>query len=276
VTSSREWYQHGMTRTYRPCSPAARFATAAVLAAAVASGLAACGTAQQAAAPAGPASAPVAIGESGELVTSNRRDNGDNHSDVQDVTYHKALTTLGIDVAAGDIAVIGDATGDTVQIRRQRSWRGAEPVIDDRWNGTALRTTVDCDSCGVSFEVHVPAAVAATLTTRSGDVVVTGLQGDAVLTSASGDVRARDLAAGTVTAKTSSGDVGLDLATAPTSASAITSAGDVLVAVPGDVAYRVETATSAGDKRVSVRTDPSAPHTIVARSSAGDVTVRAR
>jgi hypothetical protein len=275
VTSSPEWYQHGMTRTYRPCPRATRLA-AAVLAAAVALGLAACGTGQQAVAPAGPASAPVAVGESGELVTSNRRDNGDNHSDVQDVTYNKALTTLGIDVTAGDITVTGDATGDTVQIRRQRSWRGAEPVVDDRWDGTALRTTVDCDSCGVSFVVHVPAAVAATLTSRSGDVAVTGLRGDAVLTSASGDIKARDLAAGTVTGKTSSGDVDLDLSTAPTTASATTSAGDVLVAVPGDVTYRVETATSAGDKRVSVRTDPSAPHAIVARSSAGDVTVRAR
>jgi hypothetical protein len=255
----------------RSCRPTLFTVPPAVL---LAVALAGCGAAPSAApASSGPVTSVV---QDAVVTTTDRRTDGQENSDTQSLTYRKPITALDIRTAAGDVAVTGDAPDDTVRIVRHRSWRGAEPVVADTWSGTSLATRVTCDSCGVSFELHVPAAVAATLATDSGDVTSTGLRGDAALSSSSGDVTARDLSAGTVTAQTSSGTVDLDLATAPTAVTATSSAGDVTVAVPGGTGYRVEATTSAGDREIGVPDDPAATRTITARTEAGDVTVRAR
>lgn len=196
-------------------------------------------------------------------------------SDVQQVEYHQPIATLDLRTDAGSIDVVGDAPADTVRITRRRSWTGAEPVVTDQWAGTTLTTRVACDSCGVSFEVHVPPSVATRLAAGAGNVTVTGLTGDADLSSSSGTVTARDLTAATVSAQSRSGGVALDLAGVPQQVRASTAAGSVTVAVPAG-SYRVDATTSAGRTAVSVPQDPSSPRTIDARSSAGSVTVRTR
>ena len=108
------------------------------------------------------------------------------------------------------------------------------------------------DACGLetgSGDVNATALTGdADLHTSSGDVNVRGLGGDVALRTASGDVNASDLAAGTVQAVTSSGDVELDFRLAPRDVDAATASGDVDVALPSGQTYRVEADTGSGDR----------------------------
>jgi DUF4097 and DUF4098 domain-containing protein YvlB len=112
----------------------------------------------------------------------------------------------------------------------------------------------------------------ADLRTSSGDVNARGLGGDVTLRTASGDVNAGDLAAGTVQAVSSSGDVELDFRSAPRDVDAATASGDVDVSLPFGQTYRVEADTGSGDRHV-MGDDPASPRIVRARTSSGDVTV---
>ncbi len=112
------------------------------------------------------------------------------------------------------------------------------------------------------------------LKSTSGDVTVESASGDVVIESSSGDITAEDLRSGTVRAHASSGDIELSFATAPTTVTAETSSGDVGVTVPDDTeTYRVDTDTSSGDTEIDIRKDQSSTRTIKAETSSGDVTV---
>ena len=165
-----------------------------------------------------------------------------------------------------------------MRVVAHRTWSGDEPPrIVGMWSGTTLTLGVAPDpSAGVSFEVHVPPAVAVTLESAAGSVTVAGLRGDARLTSAAGAVTARALATDVVDASSRSGAVDLDLVVPPTRVVARTAAGAVRVAVPATAAYRVDAATNAGRRVVEVPTDPAAARTITAHTSAGPVTVTRR
>jgi DUF4097 and DUF4098 domain-containing protein YvlB len=113
----------------------------------------------------------------------------------------------------------------------------------------------------------------ADLRTSSGDVNVRALGGDVTLRTASGDVTAEDLAAGTVQAVTSSGDVALDFRLAPRDVDAATASGDVHVSLPVGEAYRVEADTGSGDSQVGVKVDRASKRIVRARTSSGDATV---
>jgi DUF4097 and DUF4098 domain-containing protein YvlB len=107
---------------------------------------------------------------------------------------------------------------------------------------------------------------------------VSGATGDRLaLRSSSGDVEATGVDVGDIDARTSSGDVTVELGSAPRQVDTVTSSGDVLVVVPyvlGDVYYDVEADTSSGDRVVDVRTDPLSDRRIEAHTGSGDVTVR--
>lgn len=78
-------------------------------------------------------------------------------------------------------------------------------------------------------------------------------------------------------AQSSAGGVRLSFDVAPDRVRATSSAGGVEVLVPpGSGPYAVDASSSAGSSTVGVRQDPRAEHTIMARSSAGSVSVRER
>jgi DUF4097 and DUF4098 domain-containing protein YvlB len=113
----------------------------------------------------------------------------------------------------------------------------------------------------------------AELRTSSGDVSAHSLGGDVTLRTASGDLTGEDLAAGTVQAVTSSGDVDLGFRLPPRDVDAATASGDVNVALPFGQAYRVEADTGSGQSEIGVKTDPTSTRIVRARTSSGDAIV---
>jgi DUF4097 and DUF4098 domain-containing protein YvlB len=133
--------------------------------------------------------------------------------------------------------------------------------------------TVSVDNTSGTVKVSDVAEVGK-LKTTSGNIEVHGGGGEMTLDATSGDIEATALTATKVHAKTTSGEVELTFAAAPSEVQAQGTSGDVTVLVPeGSETYKVDTDTSSGDEHTELRTDPAATRTITAKTSSGDVAV---
>lgn len=218
--------------------------------------------------------------------------------DDEVVRSYAGVETLRVDGGNGDIDVIAEDRDD-VRLTAHRSWSFAKPELDPDVDDGILRLKGDCgfwgsfgpNGCNVRFELRVPRDVEIDVRGSAGDVTGRGLAARSYLGTSSGDVTAVDvtgpLGVGTssgdvtvegyrgsdVTAQVSSGDIAVRAQTPPDRVEAVASSGDVTVAVPGGVRYRVDTDTASGDESVQVDQDPDAPREIRASASSGDVSV---
>ncbi len=220
-------------------------------------------------------------------------------TETQTEVYRQVATSLSVELSTGDLTLTaGEAGQVSVERRLYWSWSFQKPIIDEQWDGQALRVKADCGNwvvlgpaCGVDYALTVPEGIsvqartstgdvqvsnilgALELSTSTGDIRVTGATGELRLDASTGDITVSDTRSTTVDASTSTGDVTIHFATAPRTVSADTSTGDVAVVVPDGDGYRVDTDTSTGDERVSVRRDDSSGRSIVARTSTGDIDI---
>jgi DUF4097 and DUF4098 domain-containing protein YvlB len=128
-----------------------------------------------------------------------------------------------------------------------------------------------------SGDVHVrDIRGALALAADSGDVQAEATTGSLTLDSDSGDVGATQAVAAAVNATTDSGDVVLDLETAPELVQAETDSGDVEVELP-EGRYRIDAETDSGDTAIDgLLPDDAASRRVTASTDSGDVTVRGR
>jgi hypothetical protein len=237
----------------------------------------------------------VAVGTIGILDVAAR------HTTTERVNYESVRALVIED--ASDVRLTRAPAEAPLQVlaRVTEGLRKPEQSAERDADGT-LRLSSSCPSffggsCDVDYEIRVPSGtlvrahvaggdiVAEDLDSRdpidlessAGDVTATDVSAPIVrLSSSAGDVEASGLAAARVEAGSSAGDVSVSLATPAERLLADSSAGDVDVLVP-DAVYRVEATSSAGDVEAGeIRTDPAAPRTIAAHSSAGDVSITAR
>ena len=222
-------------------------------------------------------------------------------------TIEQTRTYTGIrslDIAdASDVRLTSVPAGSPLRVRARvtEGLRSPDRTVRRRSDGT-LSLSSSCPilfggSCDVDYEIAVPAGTAVRVDANGGDVVAEDLVstlpvalessgGDITvvdvtaptlrLRSSAGDVDASEVRADTVNAHSSAGDVSLSLRSTPQRVDVDSSAGDVELVLPDDT-YRVDASTSAGDvDDGAVRTDPSSPRVIHARSSAGDIRIEAR
>lgn len=208
-------------------------------------------------------------------------------------------TSLVIDSGSTDVEIhSGDVSQITVTRKIKRNIFGSVPK-DKYQDGTLELGDAGCGflsfNCRTDYVVVVPKALKVTAESRSGDLQVSDLSrgaelksssgdievhqigGELRLESSSGDLAGHDLTAGTVTTRSSSGDIELDFGSAPSAVQLKSSSGDVTIQLPsGDAAYKVETHTSSGDDSTMVKTDPASDRSIKADTSSGDITVEYR
>jgi hypothetical protein len=188
------------------------------------------------------------------------------------------LQQVRIDGGSGDVTLV-PTSGRNVVVDSRAEGTLWLPKLDTRIDGDRVTVNGHCHvvvfgSCGATFVVHVPAGVAVRVRASSGDVRASGLSGPVALETSSGDVAGTELSAAVVSAHADSGDVDVDLVSAPRSVSASASSGDVSITVPrGDEAYDAQVESSFGDRHVGVRTDPGSARRLRAVTSAGDVTI---
>jgi hypothetical protein len=123
-----------------------------------------------------------------------------------------------------------------------------------------------------SGDVEV-SAVGGAVTSKlgSGNIKLDGIKGAVTVANSSGDVTGDGLD-GDVIADAKSGNVKIDLVAAH-SVRAESSSGDVTVSVPKG-GYKIDVDADSGDKHIGVTNDPSSKHEIYLRTGSGDLTLK--
>ncbi|HEY0640352.1 MAG TPA: DUF4097 family beta strand repeat-containing protein [Pseudonocardiaceae bacterium] len=202
-----------------------------------------------------------------------------------------------VETETGNIRVTA-SRDDKVHVTRISEYGGEKPTYAESPGGSGDRLSARCtdgwpwSECWVSYEVAVPAGLAVRLRSDTGDVRAADLDGPLDASSATGDVEVRGVdgtlrlrsstggvsASGVtgddVIAETSTGDVTLHFAEAPTAVTASTDTGDVTLLLPGGP-YAVDADTDTGDTTITVPDRTGAPRTVFARTDTGDVEIRA-
>jgi len=191
--------------------------------------------------------------------------------------------------------VPGDGTELKVDRQFERNAFGSDPT-DTYKDGKLQLKETNCGflsfNCKTTYVLTVPRDTKLTVKNNSGSIKVSGMSGDTELKTNSGDILAQGLSgslrmesssgsleadaltATTVVTKSSSGDAELGFSTAPQSVDAKASSGDVVITVPsGDETYKLDIATSSGDKEPMVKADSTSTRTIAVKTSSGDVSV---
>ena len=207
-----------------------------------------------------------------------------------DKTEQVAVADVRISGGAGDITLRPGHSGQ-VRIHRTIRYSGDAPSASTyRIEGSTLFLNTSCGrGCGVDYDVRVPEGVTVTGTTGAGDVRLTGVSkvdidvhaGDVSVTRATGPVRIRvdsgdigvtDVRAATTDLQAGFGDIAVNLSSAG-SVTARTVTGDIRVRVPSRAGYRIDASTGAGDTKLGVPTDPNGAYMLSLQSTVGDIVV---
>ncbi|MGW2251907.1 DUF4097 family beta strand repeat-containing protein [Kitasatospora sp. NPDC001660] len=172
---------------------------------------------------------------------------------------------------SGGVVVTGG--GSAVQVAERQSYKGDAPRTTHEVKDGVLTLTYDCGSCGVGYDVQVPAGTKVRVDQESGGVRLTGLAADVDATVSSGGVEATGLTSQQVRLNAGSGGVRADFAAAPTKVEAKASTGGVRVKVPTAQAYAVDAKAETGGVDVEIPSQPGATRSITAHTEAGGVTV---
>lgn len=180
-------------------------------------------------------------------------------------------SSLVIDVGSGDVWLRGAAvTGVFVSAKIDGPTNHVGYGLAD----DVLTVFDDCheDPCSVDLNVELPANLALSLRTGSGDVRLDNLRGDISLATGSGDIAGHGLAGVKFSAETGSGDARLELSPARR-VHLKTGSGDVALTVPGGV-YRLDVSTGSGDQKLAgVSNDANAEDSIDVTTGSGDLKI---
>ncbi|WP_232662187.1 DUF4097 family beta strand repeat-containing protein [Pseudonocardia sp. TRM90224] len=225
-------------------------------------------------------------------------------SDLVESTVEQSTTivpqgrALSVEALTGDIE-IGPSPDGNVHVRTTVEYGLTRPELTEQANADEVFLASRCDGvvvaeCQVDYDVLVPPDFPVYAETRSGHVRLSGLTGPLTVRTTTGDVtlsgvagtidvraqsggiRGSELRSPSVTTRTASGNVDLDLLSPPQLIDAVVTGGDIDLRVPGASRYRVTAEAPDGDQTVSVPTDPGSANTITARTSAGRVRVAPR
>ncbi|MEY9858606.1 hypothetical protein ABH935_004221 [Catenulispora sp. GAS73] len=195
------------------------------------------------------------------------------HHVENDATITQKVQALRIDNPAGQIVIHAGDTGGGIVVHRDIDYHTDQPPTPGQTiTGGVLELTSGCDSCGIAYDVTVPASVAVTVVDHAGEVTVNGVSGAVDVIASAGHVEGDDLRAPKVRVQDSAGAVNLTFAAPPDDVTVHSKAGEVSVAVPNG-AYAVDASSKAGARTVDVPDDPSASHHVTVSSDAGAVSV---
>jgi Putative adhesin len=203
-------------------------------------------------------------------------------TETQHQAYQHAGGALTVESGEPDIRVVPGRAGE-VTVERTLVWAAGKPRVAEEWDGETLRITAECSRsalarspigprCDVDYTLRVPPDVLFAIRGGHGDLVIDGIDGRLSAQTTSGDITAASLRCTEADLRTTSGDVRARFSLAPERVDAATTAGDIELAVPPDVAYRLH--IDAADQQLGIPHNPNATRTITARTDQGSVRLK--
>ena len=199
-----------------------------------------------------------------------------------------------IDVTArhGDVTITPSTDGN-VTVRTTYRYGVGDPRLVEESTATGVVLDSRCDDvldteCNIDYAISVPPSFTVAVET-SGEIDARGLTGLVTLETGadvrlaelsgpidirgtSGEVIGTELRSEQVSVETP-GDVRLQLVAPPRTLLADTRHGEVTLAVPSSVGYRVNADSESGEESIEVPTDPASERTIRVTSNSGDIRI---
>jgi len=191
------------------------------------------------------------------------------------------VSAVNLDLGSADAEIVGGAETSTLKVERTDRYSfGRDATASRNLVGDVLNLRSRCPDalvarCDAAYRLTVPANVAVTVTTTSGNVTFTGYRGTARIATTSGDVVVSGYCGFSLQARTNEGDAHVATVCAPERLLMRTSSGDASALVPPG-RYRVDASSNTGAHRVrglEVADDSQFQIQIVTNS--GDATVDA-
>jgi hypothetical protein len=199
--------------------------------------------------------------------------------------------TSAVSVTAGSVAAVDlqDVPGqltivtsaaDRVTLTGQLDWngRGAAVGTESR-SGRVLHLSYRCAAaspCTADLRLTVPRRTAITLRQPSGHVVMSGLAGPLRIIASSVDVMATGLRCPSLNAAITSGHLGAWFDAAPRQVSISLTSAQATLWLPGGVPYAVTDQVTSGFIHVGVPQASSAPRSLTARITSGELDLQTR
>jgi hypothetical protein len=204
------------------------------------------------------------------------------HERMVSFAVRGSLSGVALDVDDADVMIAGGGQRAVLSVQRTDRYAfGHDADVRRTVAGGELRISSRCPdtvprACSVSYRVVVPDNVPVTVRTTGGTVSFRGYRGSARVTTRSGDVDVTGFCGFSLQARAESGDIGADAACAPQELTLRSTKGAVRVSVPPG-RYQVEAESASGHHSVSgLDAVSDAPFAIQALSSSGDVSVVGR
>ncbi|GAB3999487.1 hypothetical protein GCM10029992_28410 [Glycomyces albus] len=208
-------------------------------------------------------------------------------SDSHTETYLEPVSEVDVDLASGHV-VLTDAGGQGLEVRRDTTWQGPEPGIDERMrhDGTftarancaeSLPFWMSVEECEIDYSIAVPSGAGTTVRAHMAGVDADGLDGELDLLVSHGEVDARNLRTTATSIDARHGDVTLAFDEVRGDIDVTASFGDVTILVPDDgTTYDVRSDADFGEGGIAIATDPSseADYVITVDYDFGDFEIR--
>lgn len=208
-------------------------------------------------------------------------------SDSHTEAYPGPVSEVDVDLASGHMVLTGAGVRD-LEVRRDTSWRGPEPGIDERMrhDGTFtarancaenLPSWINVEECEIDYAIAVPSGAGTTVRTHMAGVDADGLDGELDLVVSHGEVDARNLRTTATSIDAHHGDVTLEFDEVRGDIDVTASFGDVTILVPDDgTTYDVRSDADFGEGAIAIATDPSsdADYVITVDNDFGDFEIR--
>lgn len=186
-----------------------------------------------------------------------------------------------IDSGSADLRLVqGDPDVVKVTSRITSGLRKTDFEIGRR--GDEIKIASECQTwlspgCGVSTTLEIPEGFPVVIRTGSGDVVADSIdEGALTILTGSGDITGKQLKVDELFATSKSGDITASFKTQPFGLKATTTSGDIAAVIPtGKRTYHVMAKSKSGDVSSKVDSDADGKGLILAKTSSGDISLRA-
>jgi len=125
------------------------------------------------------------------------------------------------------------------------------------------------------YKISVPAGMGVQLQLLNGQATLTDLSGPLKITASSAYVDAQALKTNDFTAAITSGTLNATFATAPTQAAVTVTSAQATLHLPATTSYAVRQKTTSAYVQVAIPQAPTAPHTVVATATSGEISLLA-
>jgi len=193
-----------------------------------------------------------------------------------------SLGGVSLDVGNADVEIDGGGRRQLLEVHRTDRYAFGHAAQASRSVVMGeLRLRSRCPkavphTCSSRYRLVVPDNVPVEVRATGGTVRLTGYRGSARVTTRSGDIVVSGFCGFSLQARAESGDIATSAACAPQQLALRSNAGSVRASVPPG-RYQVEAESTNGDERISgIAAVPDAPFSIQALSSSGDVVVEGR